>query len=61
MKRSKDRDGMFGDEKILKPATHGEVSRLPREAVCSAVSSRVRGNFGERVASRDREDKIKHA
>ena len=37
-----------------------ELSKLPREAVCSAVSSRVRGNFGEKFASQGPEDKIKH-
>ena len=37
-----------------------ELSKMPREAVCSAVSSRVRGNFGEKLASRGREDKIKY-
>ena len=46
----------------LKPAAHlrKELSKLPREAVCSAVSSRVRGNCGEKFASRGCEDKIKH-
>ena len=37
-----------------------ELSKLPREAVCSAVSSRVRRNCGEKFTSRGREDKIKH-
>ena len=31
-----------------------------REAVCSAVSSRVRRNFGEKFASRGREENIQH-
>ena len=46
----------------FKPAAHlrKELSKLPREAVCSAFSSRVRGNSGEKFASRGREDKIKH-
>lgn len=37
-----------------------ELRKLPCEAVCSAVSSRVRGNFGGKFALRGREDKIKH-
>ena len=47
---------------ILSPphTVRKELSKLPREAVCSAVSSRVRGNCGEKFASRGREDKIKH-
>ena len=46
----------------LKPAAHlrKELSKLSYEAVCSAFSSRVQGNFGEEFASRGREDKIKH-
>ena len=32
---------------------------MPREAAGSAVSSRVRQSFGEKFASRGREDKIK--
>ena len=46
----------------FKPAAHlrKELSKVPREAVCSAVSSRVRQSFGEKFASRGREDKIRH-
>ena len=46
----------------LKPAAHlrKELSKLSHEAVCSAFSSRVQGNFGEEFASRGREDKIEH-
>ena len=47
---------------LVKPAAHlrKELSKLPGEAVCSAVASRVRGNCGEKLASRGREDEIKH-
>ena len=31
-----------------------ELSKMPREAVCLAVSSRVRRNFGEKFPSRGR-------
>ena len=37
-----------------------ELSKLPREAVCSAISSRVLEKCGEKFAARVREDKIKH-
>ena len=33
---------------------------MPREAVGSAVSSRVRRNFGEKFAFRGREENMKH-
>ena len=50
------------DSCSLKPVAHlrKELGKLPREAVSSAVSSRVRGNCGEKFASRGREDKIKY-
>ena len=50
------------DWSLFKPAAHlrKELSKLPREAVCSGVSSRVRGNCCEKLALRGREDKIKH-
>ena len=35
-----------------------ELSKMPREAVSSAVSSRVRQSFGEKFASRGREENI---
>ena len=35
-----------------------ELSKMPREAVSSAVSSRVRRSFGEKFASRGREENI---
>ena len=49
-------------KRILKPAAHvrKELSNMPREAVCSAVSLRVRRNFGEKFTSRDREEIIQH-
>ena len=43
-----------------RPVVPTELSKLPREAVCSAVSPRVRGNFGGKFASQGHEDKIKH-
>ena len=44
----------------VKPAAHGrkELSKMPREAVSSAVSSRVLRSFGEKFASRGREENI---
>ena len=46
----------------LKPAAHlrKELSKMPREAFYSAVSSCVRQSFGEKFASRGCENKIKH-
>ena len=46
----------------LKPAAHvrKELSKMPREADSSAVSSRVRGSFGENFASRGEISNIKH-
>ena len=43
-----------GATSAVKPAAHvrKELSKMPREAVCSAVSSRVRPYFGEKFASR---------
>ena len=35
-----------------------KMGKLPREGVRSTVSSRVRGNFADKFASRGREDKI---
>ena len=45
---------------LIKPGAHGrkQLSKKSREAVSSAVSSRVRVNFGEIFASRGREKKI---
>ena len=57
----------LGATRLVKPAAHlrKKLSKLPREAVCSAVSSRVRGNCGEKFALRGRENRaelglIKH-
>ena len=36
------------------------MSKMPQEAVCSAISSRVRRSFGQKFASRGREEKVKH-
>ena len=36
-----------------------KLIKLPRVAVCLAISSRVRGNFGEEFALRGREVKVK--
>ena len=46
----------------VKPATHvrRELSKMPREADSSAVSSRVRRSFGENFASRGEISNIKH-
>ena len=46
----------------LKPAAHvrKELSKMPREADSSAVSSRVRWSFGENFASRGEISNIKH-
>ena len=43
----------------IKPAAHvrKELSKVPGRALCSAVSSRVRRNFGRKFASRGREEK----
>ena len=48
------------DNCLLKPAAHlrKELSKLPREAISSAVSSRVRLSFREFFASRGREENI---
>ena len=35
-----------------------ELSKMPREVVSSTVSSRVRQSFGEKFASRGREENI---
>lgn len=45
----------------LKPAAHviKELSKIPREAVCSAVWPRVRRKFVGKFASRGREENIK--
>ena len=45
---------------LIKPGAHGrkQLSKKSREAFSSAVSSRVRVNFGEIFASRGREKKI---
>ena len=45
----------------LKPSAHvsKELSKIPREEVSSAVSSRVWRIFGEKFASRGREESIK--
>ena len=47
-------------DKILKPTPHlrKELSKLPREVICSAVSSRVRLSFREFFESRGREENI---
>ena len=49
--------------KNTRPAAHlrEELSKLPREAISSAVSSRVRLSFREFFASRDREKNICYA
>ena len=46
----------------LKPAANvrKELSKWPCEAVCLPVSSRVPRNFGEKFASRGREENIQH-
>ena len=46
----------------VKPAAHmrKELSKMPREADSSAVSSRVRWSFGENFASRGEISNIKH-
>ena len=53
---------MSGKIPALSPPHTGrkEMSKLPREAVCSAISSRVLEKCGEKFAARVREDKIKH-
>ena len=51
--QSKYRIQIRGQKRLPQPAAHlkKELSKLPREAVCSAVSSRVRGNCSEKFAS----------
>ena len=51
-----------GKNDAVKPAAHlrKELSKLPREAISSAVSSSVRLSFREFFASRGREENIYH-
>ena len=41
-----------GHGSLIKPAAYAkkELSKMPREAVCSAVSASVRQNFGKKFA-----------
>ena len=47
---------------MIKPAAHvrKELRKVPREAVCSVVSLRVRRNICEKVVSQGREKNIQH-
>ena len=56
-------DSLVLNRALKKPAAHlrKELSKLPREAISLAVSSRVRLRFRESVfASRGREENIYH-
>ena len=46
----------------MKPPAHvrKERSKVPHEAVCSAISSRVRQNFGKKFALQGREENMQH-
>ena len=56
------KDFAWYGEGILGPphTVRKELSKLPHEAVFSAVSPRVRGDFGEKFALRGSGNKIKH-